>query len=244
MKQARIHAPIRGRWAAYLLLLSICGLSTPTAANGLQLDPVLAEVPSGNASSVFRLRNPNRTPLTVQVEARQWYQAGGNDRYATAKDLIVVPPLVTIPPGGDQVIRVARTSRGTAGEVAYRIAFREVPPEPAAGFVGVQTALRLDVPLFFLPDAPRDQLVWRAERRGGNLHLTAENRGNHYTRFAQLRVLDANGRVLAETRSLTYVLAGATRYWTLPAKDLPRGQRLRLVIGSGSGQQELPLTLD
>lgn len=242
VKQIRM----RGFAAAHLLSVSALLLlaTAPAVAGSFNLSPTRAEVPAGKTMATFHLRNFGSTPLTVQVETRRWTQSAGEDVYAPADDLMVVPPLARIPPRGQQIVRIARKGAAVPEEAAYRVAFREVPPEPGAGFVGVQTALELDAPLFFTPKAPRRELVWRAKRQNGRLHLTAENRGNHYARFAQFRVLDTDGRVLAENRSLTYVLAGATRYWTLPAKDLPAGTALRLVIGSGAGQQELPLSFN
>lgn len=236
---------IRGLRAAHLLLLSLAGLTaTPTSAGSFQINPTLAEVPAPKSTASFHLRNSGGTPLTVQIEARRWTQPQGEYAYAPAEDLIIVPPLARIPPGGKQIVRIAHKNRPAEGEAAYRVLFREVPPAPEAGFVGVQTALKLDVPLFFSAEAPRHELVWRARRRGGRLHLTAENRGSRYARFTDLRVLDAKSRVIAETRALTYVLTRATRHWEFPAAGVQQGERLRLVVGSGSRQQELPLAFD
>lgn len=227
-----------------LLAVFLLGAGTATAGT-FQISPTLGDVPPGKSTATFRIRNPGDAPLTVQVRAYRWNQAGDEDRLTPADDLIIVPPLITISPCASQLIRIAHKRRDASSEAAYRVHFEEVPPAPPAGFVGLQTALKLDVPLFFAPQNPVGKLEWRAKKSGDRLSLHINNIGNRFARFGDIALKDGSGRIVARIKGPQYALAGASRQWEFAGLGkLARGTTLTVIADMGAVSQEVPLTIE
>lgn len=223
---------LRRRLPALLLLAA----GANAGAGSFNVSPILAEVPRGESSATYTLRNTGEQPLTVQVSAKHWLQRDNNNLHVDNRTLLVVPPLATIEPGGTQIVRVALRKERPAHELAYRIYFHEVPPAPPEGFVGLSTALRFEVPLFFAPEKPERRLDWRLTRTGDKLRLSVRNRGTRFARFSRL-ALSGRGGKSAAVKGPLYVLAGATRHWTLPENGTAPGGRT-FTLSAESGNEE------
>jgi fimbrial chaperone protein len=197
--------------------LLACLLSLPATAGSFRISPTLADVPPGAAMATFRIQNSGGAPLTVQVTAKKWAQHNGKDILVATDTLLVVPPISTISPGDTQVVRVALQGQRPGRELAYRLFFHEVPPPPPPGTIGLQTALRMNIPLFFAPAEKTGELDWEVRRLAdGKLRLDARNRGTRFARFTGLR-LTAGRRELMALDGPMYLLAGTRRHWLLPA---------------------------
>lgn len=226
-----------------LLLLLAAWANAP--AGSFHVSPVLVEVPAGKTSATYRLRNTGVQPLTVQIDARYWVQRDNRDLHVDNKSLVVVPPLATVPPGSVQIVRVALRKQRPERELAYRVAFHEVPPPPPEGFIGVQTALKFEVPLFFSATEPTRTLDWRLDRGpGGTLRVGVRNRGTRFARFNRLDIVPRGERGFAQIKGPLYVLPGAIRYWTLEnSPSFPRAHSYTLTIESGADRKKKLLTL-
>jgi P pilus assembly chaperone PapD len=121
-----------------------------------------------------------------------------------------------------------------------------VPAAPPEGFVGVQTSLRLSVPLFFAPKNGEGRLTWTAGRNAsGDLQLRVENRGTRFARLTRIRIRDASGREVAALGGPQYALTGAKRHWDFPGTaHLPSGMELKAIVEMGSARQEFPLQIE
>ncbi|HET7371066.1 MAG TPA: molecular chaperone [Gammaproteobacteria bacterium] len=225
------------------------GLLAPTAfAGSFQITPMLIEVPAGSSVATYTVRNTGDQPLDIQVSAVRWTQSHNQDHYAPAKHLLVVPQILSIPPGREQLVRVALRTARPAGEAAYRLHFKEIPPAPKAGFVGVQTALNMNLPLFFLPPDVETSYSARLSRGadGASVLVTIHNTGTRFVRIAQLTLTNSGGDRVGARGGPLYVLPGATRHWQI---SLERGtSRLangtyRLTISGGGKQQARTLSL-
>lgn len=215
------------------------------SAATFQISPTLGDVPPGKSTATFRIRNPGDAPLTVQVRAYRWSQTGNEDQFVPADDLIIVPPLITISPGAQQLIRVAHKRRDASREASYRVHFEEVPPAAPAGFVGLQTALKLDVPLFFAPENAVGKLEWRLRKSGDRLSLHIDNIGNRFARFAGIALKDGSGRIIARVNGPQYALSGASRQWDFAGlARLERGAMLTVIADMGAVSQEVPLAIE
>jgi fimbrial chaperone protein len=224
------------------LLGLFCGVAE---SSSVDVSPTLAEVPPGRPAVTFELRNPGEEPVTFEARPFNWAQDLGGDQLAPATDVVVVPPLFTIPPGGRQLVRIAPRARSADHEGAYRVKFQEVPQPPPPGFVGVRTLLVLSVPFVYELKNGREAVEWRATvSEGGELQLSATNRGSRFAHFGGLELRDGS-RVLTHFQGPQYVLAGAARIWNLGADpELKRGAQLTLLLGTGTRQQQVPLSLD
>ena len=63
-----------------------------------------------NAKKIVSLTLVNDTPnsINIQTSAFTWKQTDGKDLYAKSDDLVVVPPIVTIPANKSQIFRVTK----------------------------------------------------------------------------------------------------------------------------------------
>ncbi len=228
--------------AACVLLGLLCG---GAEASTVDVSPTLAEVPAGKPAVTFELRNPGEEPVTFEARPFNWSQDAGGDQLAPATDVVVVPPLFTIAPGGRQLVRIAPRARSADHEGAYRVKFQEVPQPPPPGFVGVRTLLSLSVPLVYEVKNGRETVEWRANvSEGGDLQLSATNRGSRFAHFGGLELRDGS-RVITQFKGPQYVLAGVARTWNLGVDpEVKHGDQLTLILGTGSRQQQIPLSLD
>ena len=136
------------------LALAMCLLSAaPAWAGNFQVIPVKLEMGPDTKTGVLRVINQSDQALTIQVTSKVWTQPDGSteDRYEDTRDIVLFPPLFTLKPGQEQVLRIGY--RGPAGreqERAYRVFLEELPVE-APGATVLRLALRIGVPVFVQP---------------------------------------------------------------------------------------------
>jgi fimbrial chaperone protein len=214
-------------------------------SSSVDVSPTLAEVPPGRPAVTFELRNPGEEPVTFEARPYAWTQDAAGDQLAPASDVVVVPPLFTIPAGGRQLVRIAPRARSAEREGTYRVKFQEVPQPAPPDFVGVRTLLNLSVPFVYETKNGRENVEWRATlSEAGELQLSATNRGSRFAHYGGLELRDGS-RALTHFQGPQYVLAGVARTWNLgPDPELKRGAQLTLVLGTGTRRQQVPLSLD
>jgi fimbrial chaperone protein len=195
------------------------------------------------------MRNAGSEPTVVQVEVSGWAQSDNQDIYGATQDLLVTPPIFTIPPGGSQVIRVGlRRAQDPANELSYRVFMQELPPPAGPGFQGLQMALRIGVPVFVAASArPRSDVTWRAAASGDGVKLVLVNGGSVHLKIVDIALTAAGGKSAATVaHTPIYVLPGQRHEWMLklsaPAKV---GTTFQVQAHTDSGTElEARLTLD
>lgn len=207
-------------YALWLMALSIMGsalVGLTAQAASLQISPLLLEVKPGSNVATYTLRNGSEQELGVQISAYQWAQKSNRDTLQPADELMLVPAIVVIPPGKEQLVRVALRSQRSPTELSYRLHFQELPSQSHTGAVAVQTLLKIDVPLFFSAkeanNAYRPRLM--AGDQASEMLVELTNTGTRFLRLSQLDLFDSNGKHLSQLRGPLYVLPGATRRWAL-----------------------------
>jgi fimbrial chaperone protein len=233
-------------------LLAIAALAASAAnAGSFQVNPIRVDLSSSISSGAITVRNDGAEPVVVQASVLEWSQADGGDVYAPTGDALATPPIATIAPGAEQIVRVGlRRGADAKRELTYRLFLHEVPPPPRPGFTGLQVALRIGVPVFVAPSAPAMKpLEWSAALAAdGSMRLVARNGGNLHHRIAdfELRVPGDVGGAIAGVSTVSYVLAGRVREWTLPA--LPERMRsapeLALKAFTDAGEIDAKIPLD
>ena len=237
------------------LAACLVALSPAALAGTFSISPLRVDFAGSTRTAALTVRNEDSTAVVVQAEGMAWSQPDGEDTLAVSRDLLVSPAVFTLPPGAQQLVRVAlRRAPDTASELSYRLIVQEVPQEAAPEFNGLRMALRLSVPVFVAPERPgAAALNWSARHDAdGAFTVIARNDGTTHARVQRFRVRNDAGLVV-EQPSLAYVLPGAIRHWKFadssgagadPVAWPPVPYRLEGVTDRGAFATELLLTRD
>ncbi|CAN7344226.1 fimbria/pilus periplasmic chaperone [Phenylobacterium sp. LjRoot225] len=221
-------------------------LSGTAQAAVLEISPVTISLADGPSAATMEIRNRGDTPAAVQVRAYAWAQAGDEDVLTPTRDLILSPPVFTIPAGASQTLRLlSRGGTSTANERSYRLLVDEVPTASPRD-QQIVIAMRASLPVIVAAAAPTPNgLQWRVDRApGGEIVLSATNAGRGYDAVQAIVVTLADGsRRSAVARGTNpYVLAGAERHWVVDGGRAPAGA-LRLNVTTRNGKSEQTLAL-
>lgn len=221
-----------GSAALFALALLHPGLAGAAEWN---VDPVRVELSHEQQTAAIIIRNESDQPSSLQIHAVAWSQVNGMDVYTPTRELLVSPPVVTIAPKSDQVIRVAlRRQADPAKELSYRINLQELPAQPAPEFSGVHVALRIGLPVFVQPlkGEAKPAMAWSVVQLANNtLKVGVINQGNAHVQISDFALFNpgSDQPITAEAGS-NYVLAGQSQQWLLktdPSEKMSSG-RLRL----------------
>jgi fimbrial chaperone protein len=226
---------------------------TPAHAGTFSISPLRVELSARAQTGALTIRNQEATPVVVQAEAMLWEQVDGEDRLSPTRDVLVSPPVFTIPANGSQLVRVAlRQPADAQRELAYRLILTEVPQQASPEFTGLNVALRLSLPIFVAPASlASPRLEWSAARNAdGAITITARNAGNAHGRVLSFSVAPATGTAAAILQdAAAYVLPGQSRTWTLDKKhngmtSSTDWNRLRLKGSTEAGDFEVETRLE
>jgi fimbrial chaperone protein len=227
----------------------------PASAGALSISPLRLELSSQATATSLTVRNGNTAATLVQAEAFLWSQDGGEDKLEPANDVIISPPVFTIPADGSQLVRIAlRRDADASRELSYRLILQEVPAEASPDFTGLRVALRLSVPIFVAPTSGRAEpkLEFSATLNAdGALVLRADNNGTAHGRVLSFSLTPASGHgpVLQDSVA-SYVLPGQYRTWTIKNNETIRDDsaanadryRLKATTERGEVVTELSVT--
>ncbi|GAA0917499.1 molecular chaperone [Rothia nasimurium] len=216
-------------------LLAAAILPAPTTwASGLQVSPIGLRLAAGTPADALWLTNTGSEILHAQVRVFRWIQQDGQDMYDASRDLLASPPMVTIAPGGKQMVRVIRTGAPPDGaETAYRVIVDELPN---GKHDGLNFVLRYSVPVFLAPKG--DPAVkatlhteWITTPSGPMVRI--RNDGNGHAQIAELSFTDASGKRTTLVRGLVgYALPGSTMSWPTPKETPPATGVLKARVNS------------
>jgi fimbrial chaperone protein len=223
------------------LILLLVLWSPWTQAGSFSVSPVRISLSASAPISAITVKNDGSEAVVLQLEAMAWAQQAGQDVYTPSTDILATPPIITIPAGGSQILRVGlRRAPDPKRELTYRLYLQEVPPPPKPGFSGLQVTLRFGLPVFVAPVAeqPLAALVWGISRvHNGQHEVSLKNSGNSHVQVANFKLVRADGSELGTQHVAGYVLPGQTVNWK--AKDIKvpaSGNQLRLIALTDIGQ--------
>jgi fimbrial chaperone protein len=226
--------------ARALLAIGMLAAAGTAAASSISVAPIRVELSAAKRTAVLTVRNQEDAPVIVQARPAAWSQRAGEDQLDDTHDLVVTPPIFTLPPRGAQVVRVALLREpDPSRELDYRLVLSEVPNPTAAETTGLKVALRITLPMFIAaPVHTAADLLWSHQwLPDGTLAIQAQNRGT-----AHLQILDFDvgnvgespRKVHAETPH--YLLPGTTSQWQLhSASGLTRDTQLLIRGHSDAG---------
>lgn len=188
-------------------------LAGAASAGSLKVNPVQISLPADRQSVSLKMTNSDAAPVSVRVTPYSWTQANGRDVYTATGNVIVSPPIFTIPAGTTQLVRIGLRQRSGAG--AYRIIFEEIPRDrPADG--QIQISLRLNLPLYVLPKSGgKADVSWTAWRdSAGEMVVEGRNRGSLHQQVHRLAADQAGTRTILSSE-MGVVLPGSARQWKI-----------------------------
>lgn len=194
-------------------------------AGSFSVAPTRVELSASARTAVVTLRNAAPEPLTVQVSVVGWSQQGGEDIHPPTRDLLATPPVFTLGPEEERVVRIAlRREADPNQDLPYRIFFEEVPAAPREGFNGVNVALRVGVPIFVRSASrTRPDVHWEIHPTAdGKLRVEAINQGTAHLQITGFEV-SPEGATGTPTRIsvMKYVLPHSRTSWTI---ETPAGK--------------------
>ena len=190
----------------------------PAAAGTFSIAPVRIELAGSERTAVLTVHNDDAAPLVVQVSTLNWTQAGGEEANAPTRELLATPPVFTLPPNGEQIVRVAlRREPDATRELDYRLLLAEVPQAADKNFTGLRVALRLSIPVFVkAANSAAAQLRWSAHwLPDGGLSVSATNDGLTHQQVSDFTLHFAGSEALARGVVSRYVLPGSTVTWKI-----------------------------
>jgi fimbrial chaperone protein len=210
------------------------------AASTLGVAPVRIELTPSATRAVLTVRNQEDSPVVVQARPAVWSQHDDHDQLDDTHELLVTPPLFTIPPRGEQVVRVALLRKpDPSRELDYRLVLSEVPPPPAPDTHELRVALRITLPIFVAaPLHTSADLSWHDSwLPDGTLEVTAQNHGTAHVQILDFDAATADhaGQKL-HSDNARYLLPGGSAHWELhAAAGVSPGARLLIHGHSDAG---------
>ena len=229
---------------AWMLMLAAAG---PAAAGTFSIAPVRIELAGAQRTAVLTVHNDDAAPLVVQLSVLNWAQPAGGESYAATRDLLATPPVFTLPPNGEQIVRVAlRRDPDAARELDYRLLLAEVPQPIDKNFTGLRVALRLSIPVFVKAASPAPAaLAWRAQwQDDGKLAVSASNAGQTHQQVSDFTLHFAGSDGTARGVVSRYVLPGSTVTWKIaPPAGVARASAMSIRGASDQGDFQADVAL-
>ena len=222
-----------------------CLLSGKIQAASLQISPITIILASGETATTVEVTNLGGAPAAIQARPYLWIQSGDEDTLTPTEDIILSPPIFTVPAGASQTMRLLVRGGGVAeAERSYRLLLDEVPPANSR-IKQIGFALRVSLPVILASASPTPPVLrWGVERGlDGETQLTAVNPGHAYDKVGAIDVTLPDGshpKVIPRATN-PYILPGASRHWIVQGSGGSPGGPLHLSITSRAGKSEQSL---
>ena len=231
--------------AVFGLFVFLVGAIVVNAA-AIGVSPVRVTLSDKQKIGTITVRNGGTEPVPMQLEALSWSKEEGEDVFTSTRELIISPPIFTIPAGGSQLLRVGlRGTPDAKRELSYRIFLQELPPPPSPDFNGAKMLMRVSLPVFVLPKVAANPLLrWQAVRTSdGSLKISLTNDGNAHIQIINFSLSKPGSAQPWITQNTSdYVLIGQSLDWILPASadySLPKsGTTIQLFTQTDAGDIE------
>jgi fimbrial chaperone protein len=191
----------------------------PAEAASLRVSPVLLDMKAPQAASSISVWNDAKEPINVQVRVFRWSQKDGADVYTPATDVVASPPITTLKPGGENIVRIVRTTKqAIQSEESYRLIVDELP-DPARRQTGTITlVLRHSIPVFFSrPEPAAATPEWKVQQKPGGFQVTVTNSGAKRLKISNLSLAGGKTPLAKRDGLVGYALGKSTASWFVPA---------------------------
>jgi len=227
--------------------LACLASAVPVPAAVLNLSPLMLSLAPDERAAGLDITNQAASPVTLQIRLMRWTQDGDRNLYETAPGWVISPPMVVVPGGQSQLLRVIRRQIEQAPvEQAYRVFIDELPGADAPAGGAVRVLMRYSLPLFVEPNqAGLPDVGWTLQSCGKGWYLRGDNQGQRHFKLLGYSI-SQHGKRLAETPDglLGYILAGRSFGLAIDDVTAPQGEDgLRIRVRSPAGDQEAALRL-
>jgi fimbrial chaperone protein len=214
----------------------------PGWAGSFQVSPITVTVPHSRPVAALSVTNSAEEPLSLRVVTYRWTQEQGEDVHVPTSDLVSSPPIMTIPPGRTQVIRVGLRRVDDPVLRAYRVILEEIPSHTNEGG-GVRVALRLSLPFYKLPTGhAKSDLAWSLETSpSGTLSVRAQNNGALHDQVSRVDALKADGSRIPLVERASTILPGGFKHWQAGLSNTDTAAiRTLVIVRQGSTDEFIP----
>jgi fimbrial chaperone protein len=209
-------------------------------AGSMTVYPLRVTFEANKTSEVITVRNSNSKPLLLQPSVAKWSQVDGQEVLEPTRDILLSPPVVEIPAGESQTIRIVlRREADATTQASYRLILQEVPRNTEGASSQVVMALRITIPIFISAKTPSPAQM-RVTKLANNSILQFANNGKSHLQVKSFIVFDGSIQV-AKTESMFYVLPGQSIKVKVDTKGRPLKGSEQVVLSTDSG--EIALTL-
>jgi fimbrial chaperone protein len=223
-------------------LLLLWGTSALAAAMGI--DPVRLELGRVGEAAELRIRNNDDYPVSVDLVAKLWTQTpDGQELLGDTDEILALPPIFTIAPGSEQIVRVAFLGQMDPDrERTFRLLITELDsPAIEKRPSTVSMRLQISLPVFVMVpgqgSGPNIQLV-SARKSDDGTFVSLRNAGNAHVKLQGIEIHGSEGRFPGEGQpavgQATYMLPGSTVDFFIPG-DAGELQRVIITPDRGKG---------
>jgi fimbrial chaperone protein len=132
------------------MLAFACLAVTDVGAASLRVAPIELAVTGGAVTTTLRVWNNDKAPVQVQVRVFRWTRKNGEDILTPTKDVVVSPPISTLKPGAENLIRIVRVAKTPVAEREfYRVLVDQLPNAKGNKAGVVSVLVRHAIPLYF-----------------------------------------------------------------------------------------------
>jgi len=181
-------------------------------AASVTISPMSIELTDKNNMAILNLTNDAQTSSSFQVRAFSWKQdQNGNSILNPAPKIAISPPILTIEPKSQSIVRIIRMSRDPIiGEENYRLQIEELPsPEEQSSSAGINFLMSYSLPIFATSKhAQTIDPIWHMSVDKTNLHVKVINNGQTKIKIDSFKIMDSESNELLDIPSAGYVLGG------------------------------------
>jgi fimbrial chaperone protein len=222
----------------------------PALASDVSIVPVGLSLTPTRTTDLITLHNKGEAAVSLELSVFQWHESpDGKIKLTPSDDVVFFPPIVTVGPGEDRIVRVGAMVPFGLTEKTYRLIAEELPPPrfqplPAGAPQKVVTKVvvltRISMPIFLSAPSPSHaESIDGLAVQNGRLVFELKNNGNTHVLAGAPRISGwtAGNRALFNTASGTsgYLLAGEPLQDHMDLPNAPCSELQKIAV-------EVPIT--
>ena len=231
--------------ALVAILLGCAPLGALSAA-GLQMIPIRLGLDSETPAAILTAINTGTDDVVYQLSVSEWSQGpDGRDQLVPTRDVLANPGIFTVRAGNQQLIRLGLRTGAAPKERSYRVIVQELP-QPNRPGKGLQTLLRVSIPLFIPAQSPVTDMRWTLRPGPDGAKLTGINNGSVHVQITGVQITATNGAdAPPAARMSVYLLPGVSREMAIGGgKPLAPGATYHLRIETDQGAMTADVRAD